>query len=81
MAKAGIKLHIQQLYTANGYAVKELLKISSLLYNAIRVSEEEVVRYFLLSKFIKIYHIIYHIVYHIIYHIIYHNWSGCITRY
>lgn len=34
-SKARVKLNIKQLYRADGYAVKELLKISSLLYDAI----------------------------------------------
>jgi clusterin-associated protein 1 len=37
MSKARVKLNIKQLYRADGYAVKELLKISSLLYDAIHL--------------------------------------------
>lgn len=37
MSKARVKLNIKQLYRADGYAVKELLKISSLLYDAIQL--------------------------------------------
>lgn len=33
--RARIKLNIKQLYRADGYAVKELLKIASLLYEAL----------------------------------------------
>ena len=35
-AKAGIKLKTRRLYAADGHAVKELLKIASLLYSALR---------------------------------------------
>ena len=38
--KAHIKLNTRKLYGADGYAVKELLKITSLLYSAIRSNEE-----------------------------------------
>lgn len=37
--KASVKLNIKQLYKADGYAVKELLKICGLLYGAMRVHE------------------------------------------
>ncbi|KAG1653340.1 Clusterin-associated protein 1 [Nymphon striatum] len=36
LSKAGIKLNTKRLYQADGYAVKELLKISSILYNAMK---------------------------------------------
>ena len=32
MAKAQIKLNPKKLYAADGYAVKELLKVASLIY-------------------------------------------------
>ena len=38
--KAHIKLNTRKLYGADGYAVKELLKITSLLYSAIRSNED-----------------------------------------
>jgi len=34
--KAQIRLNAKKLYSADGYAVKELLKISSLLYQSMR---------------------------------------------
>ena len=34
--KANIKLNTKRLYQADGYAVKELLKITMLLYEALR---------------------------------------------
>lgn len=37
-SKAHIKLNVKRLYTADGYAVKELLKITSLLYTAMRTN-------------------------------------------
>jgi len=40
MSKARVKLNIKQLYRADGYAVKELLKISSLLYDAIKLEAD-----------------------------------------
>ncbi|PRP84688.1 hypothetical protein PROFUN_07938 [Planoprotostelium fungivorum] len=39
--KARIKLNMKKLYSADGYAVKELLKISSLLYNSMRKNQAE----------------------------------------
>lgn len=39
--KANIKLNTKRLYQADGYAVKELLKITSLLYDALNVEIEE----------------------------------------
>ncbi len=44
LAKARVKLNIKQLYRADGYAVKELLKISSLLYDAVQVQIPDDVR-------------------------------------
>lgn len=35
--KANIKLNTKRLYQADGYAVKEILKITSLLYEALNV--------------------------------------------
>ena len=35
--KAHIKMNARKLYQADGYAVKELLKVASLLYNAVRM--------------------------------------------
>lgn len=40
-SKARIKLNPKKLYTADGYAVQELLKISSMLYNAYNVKGDE----------------------------------------
>ena len=39
-SKANIKLNVKKLYTADGYAVKELLKIASMLYTAMRTNQE-----------------------------------------
>ena len=39
--KAHIKLNTKKLYSADGYAVKELLKIASLLYTAMRANVAE----------------------------------------
>jgi len=36
--KAHVKLNTKKLYSADGYAVKELLKIASLLYTAMRAN-------------------------------------------
>lgn len=43
--KARVKLNLKQLYRADGYAVKELLKIASVLYDAVNshMVEDEVV--------------------------------------
>lgn len=38
-AKAHIKLNTKKLYQADGYAVKELLKVTTLLYNAIQATK------------------------------------------
>ena len=35
-----MKLSTKRLYQADGYAVKELLKVTSVLYNAIRANSE-----------------------------------------
>jgi len=40
LSKAHVKLSIKQLYRADGYAVKELLKISNLLYQASRTKKQ-----------------------------------------
>lgn len=45
-SKAHIKLNTKKLYMADGYAVKELLKISSLLYSAMRTNQLDRVRMF-----------------------------------
>lgn len=37
--KAHIKLNTKRLYQADGYAVKELLKITSILYNAMKTKQ------------------------------------------
>lgn len=37
--KAHIKLNTKKLYSADGYAVKELLKIASVLYSAMRTNK------------------------------------------
>ena len=34
--KAHIKLNTKRLYSADGYAVKELLKVTTVLYNAMK---------------------------------------------
>ncbi|KAK9746080.1 Clusterin-associated protein-1 [Popillia japonica] len=39
--KANVKLNTKRLYQADGYAVKELLKVASLLYDALKVNETE----------------------------------------
>jgi len=38
-AKARVKLNLKQLYRADGFAVKEMLKISSLLYDALQAQQ------------------------------------------
>ena len=47
--KAHLKLNTKKLYSADGYAVKELLKISSLLYSAMRTHQAEVRVRFMLA--------------------------------
>uniref|UniRef100_A0A671REP1 Clusterin-associated protein 1 homolog n=1 Tax=Sinocyclocheilus anshuiensis TaxID=1608454 RepID=A0A671REP1_9TELE len=37
--KAHVKLNLKRLYQADGYAVKEMLKITSILYNAMKTKE------------------------------------------
>jgi clusterin-associated protein 1 len=37
-SKANIKLNTKRIYQADGYAVRELLKVTSVLYNALRVN-------------------------------------------
>ena len=39
--KAHIKLHAKKLYQADGYAVKEIIKIASVLYNAMKLNVQE----------------------------------------
>lgn len=39
MSKARIRLNAKKLYGADGYAVKELLKVASVLYRALRSNE------------------------------------------
>jgi clusterin-associated protein 1 len=41
LTKARIKLNLKKLYAADGYAVKELLKIASVLYKAVNLADEE----------------------------------------
>ncbi len=36
--KAHIKLHAKKLYQSDGYAVKEVIKITGVLYNAMKMS-------------------------------------------
>ncbi|KAA0705020.1 Clusterin-associated protein 1 -like protein [Triplophysa tibetana] len=40
--KAHVKLNLKRLYQADGYAVKEMLKITSILYNAMKTKENSV---------------------------------------
>jgi clusterin-associated protein 1 len=37
-SKANIKLNTKRIYQADGYAVRELLKATSVLYSALRVN-------------------------------------------
>lgn len=39
--KASVKLNTKRLYQADGYAVKELIKITSLLYEALTVNLDD----------------------------------------
>ena len=39
--KAHVKLNIKQLYRADGFAVRELLKICRILYDAVQVHPSE----------------------------------------
>uniref|UniRef100_A0A8C4W0F2 Clusterin associated protein 1 n=1 Tax=Gopherus evgoodei TaxID=1825980 RepID=A0A8C4W0F2_9SAUR len=48
--KAHIKLNTKKLYQADGYAVKELLKITSVLYNAMKTKGMETTSFDLGSK-------------------------------
>lgn len=41
-SRAHIKLNMKKLYQADGYAVKELLKVTSVLYNAVKTSAPDV---------------------------------------
>lgn len=36
--KAHVKLHAKKLYQSDGYAVKEVLKVTSVLYNAMKMN-------------------------------------------
>ena len=36
--KAHIKMNTKKLYQADGYAVKELLKVTAVLYNAVKTN-------------------------------------------
>ena len=38
--KAHIKLHTKKLYQSDGYAVKEIIKITSVLYNAMKMNAD-----------------------------------------
>ncbi|XP_055037648.2 clusterin-associated protein 1 homolog isoform X1 [Misgurnus anguillicaudatus] len=40
--KAHVKLNLKRLYQADGYAVKEMLKITSILYNAMKTKENAI---------------------------------------
>lgn len=42
--KAHIKLNTKKLYGADGYAVKELLKIATLLYSALRSNKDDLIK-------------------------------------
>ena len=42
--KAHLKLNTKKLYSADGYAVKELLKVASILYSAMRTNQISKVR-------------------------------------
>ena len=39
--KANVKLHAKKLYQSDGYAVKEILKVPSVLYNAMKLNRDE----------------------------------------
>ena len=41
LAKARVKLNTRRLYAADGRAVKELLKIASVLYEAARTRDDD----------------------------------------
>ena len=41
-SRAHIKLNMKKLYQADGYAVKELLKVTSVLYNAVKMTGSSV---------------------------------------
>ena len=41
--KAHIKMNTKKLYQADGYAVKELLKVTSVLYNAMKTNVTQLV--------------------------------------
>ena len=48
--KAHIKLNTKRLYGADGYAVKELLKVTSVLYDAMKTNVTEVVNMYCIQK-------------------------------
>ena len=37
--KAHVKLHAKKLYQSDGYAVKEILKVTTVLYNAMKMNQ------------------------------------------
>jgi clusterin-associated protein 1 len=39
--KAHVKLHAKKLYQSDGYAVKEILKVTTILYNAMKMTMTE----------------------------------------
>merc|ERR1719224_140725 len=41
LVKARVKLNLKNLYASNGFAVRELLKVATLLYDAYRNSTTE----------------------------------------
>ena len=57
--KAHIKLNTKKLYSADGYAVKELLKVTSVLYNAMKSNTiDDVSQYVLLQQLIVSFHLV-----------------------
>merc|ERR1719399_2211312 len=44
LVKARVKLNLKNLYASNGFAVRELLKVAQLLYDARQAQPEEPVR-------------------------------------
>ena len=57
--KAHLKLNTKKLYMADGYAVKELLKIASLLYSAMRTHRAEVTLQFYNYNIMHLYFVAY----------------------
>ena len=51
--KAHIKLNTKKLYSADGYAVKELLKIASVLYSAMKTNQYQQVNGFNVVLFLS----------------------------